>query len=201
MLKFFRQLYFPTLVRVGEVNFKVWPDSSAKTTDLYKVDWTNKDKACKKKFDDIRNSQIEVSEILPGRYELLLQELRFVIPAQYMREIRRTVRKALLEWTEEKVFDNRIKEICLAPAISAIRVAFELIADCTYDQTEKYFYRGYDKIIIPHLLAYKFWINQTVPVLIRQYSGWERLEHYSKYKGDMSQAVLEFLDAFGADDQ
>lgn len=200
MLKFFRQLYFPTLVRVGEVNFKIWPDSSAKTTDLYKIDWANKDKACKKKFDDTRNAhQIEMPELLPGRYETLAQELRFVIPAQYMKEIRRTSRKALMEWTEEKVFDNRIREICLAPAISAVRVAFELIADCTYDQKENYFYRGYDKIIIPYLLAYKFWLNQTTPALIRQYSGWERLEHYSKYKGDMSQAALEFLDTFGLD--
>lgn len=200
MLKFFRQLYFPTLVRVGDINFKVWPDSSAKTTDLYKLDWSNKDKACKKKFEDTRNAyQVEMPEVLPGRYEAFVQDLRFVIPAQYMKEIRRTARKALMEWTEEKTFDNRIREICLAPAISAISVAFELIADCTYDQTEKYYYRGYDKIVIPHMLAYKFWLNQTAPTLIRQYSGWEKLEHYSKYKGDMSQAVQEFLDTFGVD--
>lgn len=198
MLKFFRQLYFPTLVRVGEVNFKVWPDSPKKTTDLYRIDWTNKEKT-KKKTEDTRNHQIEMSEVLPGRYESFIQDLRFIIPSQYMKEIRRISRKAFMEWTEERVFDNRIREICLEPAISAIRVALELIADCTYDQTENYFYRGYDKIIIPYLLAYKFWLNQTTPALIRQYSGWERLEHYSKYKGDMSQAALEFLDTFGFD--
>jgi len=181
VLKFYHQLFFPTLIRVDDVNFKVWTSSSPKTTDLYKIDWSPKDKACKRKHDTwlkrIRpDLEIPLPASLPVKYETWINSLEFAIPAHYMKEIRESTRKGLMEWTRERNFDNRIREICLEPGISFLRVAFELIADCTYDRKENYFYRGKDKVLISSVLLYRFWAHQTNKEAVWYNSGCNTLD-------------------------
>lgn len=187
MLRFYHQLFFPALNRVDDVNFKVWPTSSiSKTTDVYKLDWSGKDKSCKKKHDiwinrhNRSNIKIPFLDSLPNKYDTWIQNLEFSIPTHYMKEIRESTRKGLMEWTRERNFDSRVREVCLEPAISFLRVAFELIADCTYDRKENYFYRGNDKLLISTTLLYKFWTHQTSKDAIWYNSGCDRIKGFNK---------------------
>lgn len=186
MLRFYHQLFFPTLRRIGDVNFKVWPSSSStKTTDLYKLDWSSKDNACKRKHEAWVRKQYPDKEVLffatlPEKYENQIQDLKFAIPTHYLKEIRENVRKGLMEWTRERIFDSRIREICMEPAISFLRVAFELLADCTYDDKENYFYRGNDKILIPYMMLYRFWTYQTSKEGVWYNSGCDRLQNLTQ---------------------
>lgn len=195
MLRFYHQLFFPTLVRVDDVNFKVWPTSSStKTTDLYKLDWSTKDKSCKRKHETWLKRQRPDLEIplppsLPTKYDDWINGMEFAIPTHYMKEVRESTRKGLMEWTRERNFDNRVREVCLEPAISFLRVAFELIADCTYDKKENYFYRGRDKILISGVLLYRFWMHQTNKESVWYNSGCNELDPENEAVSDFTTAI------------
>jgi len=170
---------FPHLVFIKDVSFKSWSDSS-KTTKLYKLDWTSYDAAIKKDYENhfVKCWPCETYAFVQtfnSYYESILQSLRFAVPQHYMDEIRRNTQMALSEWIS-RPFDTAIREMCLAPAIKYVEVAFKLLVDCAYDEDTQYFLRVDNKYVLPHMLLFRFWSHQTGSGMIMDHSDFGRLE-------------------------
>jgi hypothetical protein len=171
---------FPRLVFLKDVSFRSWSEQS-KTTKLYKLDWDGFDEAILKRHIDW-NAQCWPSTKFPfiqkfdSYYEGLLQSLRFTISNNYLTEIRRMTQTAMTEWGINRPFDTNIKEMCHGPAIKCIQVAFELIADCAYDEKDNYFLRVDNKYLIAPLLMFRFWQHQTGSHMIGVNSDFHKLQ-------------------------
>jgi len=172
-------LHFPTLFRQGETTFKSWSsDNPEKSTTIYKLDWTRIDQIKKDLFDDTKKTSNEVFPgTLPNPYDPWVKNLQFTIPGQYLDEIRRCSRMAIIEWNTERHFDTMICDICLAPADAYAYVAFRLLADCLFDPEANYFYRGDNKVIVPQTLLYKFWSFQTGRGLIKDHARFDKITY------------------------
>lgn len=173
---------FPHLVFLRDASFKSWSES--KTTKIYKLDWDSFDEAILKRHI-ARNAKcwpdtkFQSVQKFDSYYETLLHSLRFAIPNNYLTEIRRMTQMAMSEWGTSRTFDTDIREMCLGPAIECIRVAFNLISDCAYDENTNYFLRVNNKYLLAPLMLFRFWQHQTGSGLIADHSGFNKLE--SKY--------------------
>ena len=203
---------FPHLVFLKDVSFKSWSEQG-KTTKLYKFDWDGFDEAILKRYLDW-NAQCWPSAKFPfiqkfdSYYEGLLQSLRFTISNNYLTEIRRMTQMAMAEWGINRPFDTNMREICHSPAIKCIQVAFELIADCAYDEKDNYFLRIDNKYLIAPLLMFRFWQHQTGSYMIGVNSDFHKLQSlleclkdsktYTDEKAKVSEiiALEKFLQAF-----
>ena len=148
MLSDTSKLFFPKIVfnNSNEIILNETP----KILNFYNLDWTRKMNKCS-------NGE---QELLP-EYESLLSSLRFAISDGYLKEIRRVSRCAVSEWNQLRLLDSSLKHIYLEPAASYVECGLKLLSDCIFDTTTNYYYRGPYKHIIPYLLLYKFWKNQT----------------------------------------
>ena len=120
-----------------------------KIVNLYYLDWTHKEKKC-------NNGESE----LPFRYEEKIKELRFAISDGYLKEIRRTSWASVEELNMMRAVDSSMRHLYLKPAVAFVSVAFRLLSDSLFDCSTNFYYRQPDKIVLPHLLLYKFWKNQ-----------------------------------------
>jgi len=208
MLRVVSPLYFPKLIRIGEVTFKAWSDSP-KSTNIYKLDWSEAERIKKEKFEKWANNHAGTSDSLkkyqyfpelPQEYDEWLKDFTIALPANYYKTIREFSRRGLEVWSSEYSFDTMIRELCLKPAQAYIEVAFKLIADCLYDAGKNYFYRGDDKILFAHAALYKFWNGQTGRGLLERNADFDRLKSFTKITacvdGDMQKhkIVRKFLD-------
>ena len=190
------RLLFPRLVHQGEAPLK---DSKLP---LYTLDWnpidkTRRDRYVKSIVDEVKGIPIDKLypfTTMPPPYNKWIKGLFFVIPHNYMEEIRRCARLGVIEWSTARPFDTMIKGICLEPAIDYIFVAFRLLADCVYDKKTEYYYRGKDKIFIAQALLYKFWSFQTGSGLIKDHAQFKRLECYRNVGLDTPE-LEEFIKA------
>ena len=202
---------FPHLVFLKDVSFKSWSEQNK--TKLYKLDWDSFDEAILKRHVEWNakcwpSTKFSFIQKFDLYYEGLLQSLRFAIPNHYLTEIRRVTQTTMTEWGINRPFDTNIKEMCLGPAIKCIQVAFELIADCAYDEQTNYFLRIDNKYLIAPLLMFRFWQHQTGPGKIGEHSNFHNLlsridcfktnKNYPNEKAWVSEiAALErFLKAF-----
>jgi len=142
------KLFFPKIEfdKSTEIN----PNSGDnKIVHLYYLDWTNKEKKC-------NNGESE----LPFRYEDKIKNLRFAISDGYLKEIRRTSWASVEELNIVRTLDSSLRFLYLKPAVAYVSVSFRLLSDSVFDSETNFYYRKPDKIVIPHLLLYKFWKNQ-----------------------------------------
>ena len=183
MLRSTHYLHFPKFVYNGRVEMKQWKDTD-KVADCYELDWSSKEDRAQKRFDDLAGASGNVKFVpdFPEEYSEWLSGLQFVISRAYMEEIRRNAQKALEEWNLNRPFDTICREMCLRPAIQYAYTAFYLTADCVYDSTENFYYRGPRKSLITHALAYKFWVYQTGINVVKYNAELERLSKLISWK-------------------
>lgn len=133
---------------------------------IYRVDWEKFDRKIADKFTDWKQQfwpeeDIPYVKPLPDVYEELLGEMVYSIDRQHMDEIHYQV---LAFWqTMSRVIDfgSHMDEICKEPAFAHMWSAFQILADCAFDIHQGRYLRGYKKIILPHVIAFKFWFRQT----------------------------------------
>jgi hypothetical protein len=171
---------FPHLVFLKDVSFRSWSEQG-KTTKLYKFDWEKFDEAILKEHiawnaKSWPNTTFPFVQKFNSYYETILRSLRFAIPQHYLTEIRRMTQMAVMEWGVNRPFDTNIRDMCLGPAIKCIQVAFELIADCAYDEETNYFLRVDNKYVLPHMLLFRFWQHQTGSGMIMEHSDFNKIE-------------------------
>jgi len=161
MLSNTSKLYFPKLVfeKAVTISNQNAASTEIKPLNLYALDWTRKTNKCSNGCEE-----------LPEDYEYLLHSLRFSISDGYLKEIRRCAWSAVAEWNSIRLLDSSMKSVYLLSAASYIETAFKLLTDSLYDDETKYFYRKDDKKIIPYILLYKFWKNQTNNSLILSFT-------------------------------
>jgi hypothetical protein len=180
MFKLRRSFVFPRLVSLGDVKFKSW--SQQDSTTLYKLDWESFDQEIYRRHQEWNRQcwpakELSITQQFDEPYETLLKNFRYTIPVHYLEEIRRSTQKALMEWNQERHFDTNIRDLCLGPAIAHIKVAFELLCDCLYDEETNYFLRSPQKhtAFVPlHLI--RFWQHQTGSGLILDHSAFHKVE-------------------------
>lgn len=170
-----RALRYPHLTHVKDVKFG--SRSTKKRTPMYRLSWYDKEFVAGE--SPATNDSVHGEDYFlafPPKWDTMLKEATFTIPADYVAEIRRQFIAADAIWSDSFPFDTMIREMCLEPAIAHTRVAFGLIADCLYDESTNYFYRGPFKFLIRHMLIYKFWFGQTGHGLLRRNAMFDRLE-------------------------
>lgn len=155
MLSNTAKLYFPKLVFDKAVTITHTATNEIKPINLYRLEWKRKESKC-------NEGKPELSQ----EYEELLSSLRFAISDGYIREIRRCSWRAVEEWNTTRLLDQSLRSVYLLPAASYIEVAFRLLSDCAFDESKAFFYRRSEKRILPYLILYKFWKNQTTNALI-----------------------------------
>lgn len=148
MLNNTSKLFFPKIEfeKSTELNHN---SGDNKIVNLYYLDWTHKEKKC-------NNGESE----LPFRYEEKIKSLKFAISDGYLKEIRRTSWSSVEELNMMRSVDSSMRYLYLKPAVAFVAVAFWLLSDSIFDSETNFYYRQPDKIILPHLLLYKFWKNQ-----------------------------------------
>lgn len=164
-----------------------------KIVNLYRLDWTHKERKC-------NNGKSE----LPFRYEDKIKNLRFAITDGYLQEIRRTSWASVEELNMMRSVDNSLRHIYLKTTVSYVSVAFRLISDSIFDIETNFYYRQPDKIVIPHLLLYKFWKNQRqVPnSMIMDYTEIPELMTIASNEeltDEQQKSINEFLSFFNED--
>lgn len=148
MLNNTSKLFFPKIEfeKSTELNHN---SGDNKIVNLYYLDWTHKEKKC-------NNGESE----LPFRYEEKIKSLKFAISDGYLKEIRRTSWASVEELNMMRSVDSSMRHLYLKPAVAFVAVAFWLLSDSIFDVETNFYHRKSDKIILPHLLLYKFWKNQ-----------------------------------------
>lgn len=180
------KLFFPKIEfeKSVELNHN---SGDSKIVNLYYLDWTHKEKKC-------NNGESE----LPFRYEEIIKNLRFAISDGYLDEIRRTSWSSISEFNTTRKLDSSIKQIYLKPTVAYISSAFTLLSDSIFDTDTNFYYRGKNKVILTHLLLYKFWKNQRqIPAsMILDFAYIPELLTISmneKITEEQSQVLNEFL--------
>jgi len=156
---------------------------------VYSLDWS---------------AQVFAGNKLPGIWDTKITELQFMLSPQYLKEIYDNVDQASLEWSSHRPFDTMVRDFCVAPAIAHVYVAFKLICDCVYDPETRFYSRDSARILFPHAMCYKFWMNQTGCGLVQDHPYWHRVECYAtgnflstKIQEDVNQFIKD-IDAYEA---
>lgn len=172
MLNNRKKLYFPKLVYIDTRAFDPKGLESVSISDfnteipsklasIYSLDWTKKVQKIYKRIHSTNTLPHEEYQELSNYYEDLLESLRFNIEPEYMFEIRRASWTSVLEYNINTNLNSNLEKIYIDPTVSYIYEAFRLLADCAFDTSANFYYRGSEKFILPYLLLYKFWIGQT----------------------------------------
>lgn len=147
-------LIFPTL-RIEKAETTVRGHKT--DTPLYRLNWEDFQRKLEKSAATGRPRPLP--EALPPPLKLELNAARFAIPPEYMTEINRHSIAAQTFWGIFPPFDTIIREMTLEPVFSHVRVAFELIADCTFTADKGELTRA--RWTVPILFELHFWISQT----------------------------------------
>jgi hypothetical protein len=140
---------------------------------LYSLDWGHTDSLKKEKW--LKTHQITSDQPFPGtlpeNYSKWVNEMQFAIPQGLLEEIRHYSLRAEEEWGRKKLETKWEPIPTRGPAASYVLSAFTLVADCLYDPKTDNYSRDDKKILIPYILAYRFWNFQTKPDNLALYSG------------------------------
>lgn len=126
---------------------------------------------------------------LPEKY-LWMSEGAFAIRGNYGQAIAHYAQLALIEAAKVSMFglDTMMRETSHKVSEQAVFTAFRLLADCDYDPKTQYWSRAPERLILPYLLAWRFWQKQTgrgllwekakIPELIHRMdrSNWSKKE-------------------------
>ena len=192
MLNNTSKLFFPKIEfeKSTELNHN---SGDNKIVNLYYLDWLHKEKKC-------NNGDSE----LPFRFEEKIKNLRFAISDGYLKEIRRTSWASVEELNMMRTVDSSMRGLYLKPTVAFVSVAFRLLSDSLFDTETNFYYRKSDKIVLPHLLLYKFWKNQRqVPAsMIMDYTEIPELMTIASNEAlseEQEQNINEFLAFFNED--
>lgn len=176
-------LYFPKLIQEGCCHLKHRDEhvSVENILRLFRLDWSQQEANIMRKHAMWLQSQHPGKIIpclggLPEPYNKQLNTCIFAISDDYLKEIRYHTREGLAAWNRNLRFDTIIREECLGPGISHIRVSFALLADCLYDPDNQYWDRSDFKQILKYIMAIKFWFYQTGRGMAFRHAGLEELE-------------------------
>ena len=190
MLNNKKKIYFPKILFSGSI--ECFPKNSDRehnndtiTRSTYKLDWTKKDTKCSP-------NQPELSTY----YEDVLSNIIYVIDDGYLSEIRRAAWLSIYELNQKRDIDPALKQIYMDPVISYVYEAFRLLADCAFDTSTQYYYRGEHKEILTYLLLYKFWKNQINKNLILKFSRIDELITRSTNTDDLTDTKINQINLF-----
>ena len=207
-------LRFPNLVFEDETT---WTGSmlplKSNTKRIYRLDWGNFDSISIKNHKKWVESRCEFNpdsdpsdypyqHPLPSVYEKCVREARFAINQAYMKEIRYNAEQAVEVWGRQRGFDTCVREFCLGPAISHVKVAFYLLDDCLCAEGETCFARDDRCVFLYHAMLYRFWFDQTGRGLLKRNADFQQLRDRIKYgpNSEGSGVVLAANDFFKAMD-
>lgn len=135
---------------------------------------------------------------LPEKY-LWMSEGAFAIRGNYGQAIAHYSQLALIEAAKVSMFglDTMMREASHKVSEQAAFTAFRLLSDCDYDPQTQYWSRAPERLILPYLLAWRFWQKQTGRGLI-----WEKAKipelinrmHRSNWSKEEKALIEEFLD-------
>ncbi len=187
-----RELAFPHLCFITKVNFSSWSNAGKGTTSLYKLDWDEFDRNLAKRIGhDLPY------KALPDAYEEQVKSLRFAISHNYRQGISHYSNLAQVERNRSWPYDTMVRDICLNVVAEAIRVAFFLLKDCTYDQETGGFDRSEDRSLFDNMLVWRFWVHQTGRGTVWRKADLDHLELLSGYieehDPERANRVREFL--------
>lgn len=201
MLRMRNKLVFPEikfvqkdeLIPKGKAKYE--KTNRPKKVSIYRLDWKSFDAILKDRQQKRKKLKSQIYEkALPEQYECLLENALFALDNDYIQEIQRNCKQAVIEWNTERSFDTIIREICLEPAIAHIRVAFKLLGDCLYDPDTKYFWHKPSQYFIPKAMIYKFWRHQTGGALPQHHAQLNKLkERIDRFDKGEQKEIAAFL--------
>lgn len=176
-------LRFPRLVWVQAVDIH----TNSENIPCYTLDW-----------NPLNEISCPYFVPLPVKY-IAQSEGAWAIRGNYGQAITHYAQLALIEAAKVSTFglDTMMREVSHKVAEQAVFTTFRLLADCDYDPQTQYWSRSPERLILPYLLAWRFWQKQTgrgnlwekarIPELIRK----RDISNFSK-----KEVVLidEFLD-------
>lgn len=196
---------FPDLIHVRDVDYMV-PNGDTgiiRQRKIYKLDWSiidkQKEEEYKRWLEPIERipERIGVRErsyktinktqkTLPKKYDDWVKNLEFDISRPFLKEIQHLTKLFQTEWNRSRgLGSTHATEVCLDVPISAAKCAFDLLSQCAYDSENDCSYnRNDDYILIKHALLYKFWVGKTGRGLVKNNSGFDRLESFLKEKNN-----------------
>jgi hypothetical protein len=177
-----KQLLFPKLSYLREGIIKHKGDHWEKKVIIYKLDWSQIDLIKEKDHKNWNKKYHSYTDIkfigtIPEDLRALTEDMEYAIDEKYAGSIHFFYLKAQEIYCNTYPHDTVVREWCLNPADSCIIALFKLINDCTYDEKEQYFKKFSDeKMFIPHLMAFRFWIYQAGRGLLFDKSGFNEIE-------------------------
>jgi hypothetical protein len=176
MLRLPKNLLFPTLVHLNEVNFKKL--SSKGKIGVYRLDWAKineiKHERWKEQFPP---SSVSFIGSLPEDLRHWVDRMQFALSEDYLQEIRYCSIKAAEEWDRKRPITHGM-DPAIGPTLSFVSTAFHLLSDCLFDPDTEYYSRSGTKAIAPFILSYNFWAYQTEYWQVKQ---WANLPDFLKF--------------------
>lgn len=121
----------------------------------------NNDNVYELKWNHFKINNEDNIPIIPEPIQLWLDNMKFSINSNYMKEIVKHTKLADDLWNNHLTSaDTYIRDFCLNPVFSHIDVAFMLIADTVYDIKTGYYIRDIDKVFLKKIMIFKFWYEQ-----------------------------------------
>jgi hypothetical protein len=167
MLGYQYRLMFPHLNAVKDVVLR----GQKKPTMIWQLNWEGLDKL--------------VEHVAPIKTifedQQILQDVNnyyFALSQNHLREIHNFSRSTLdTICCRSNTYDgSTLFEAVHEVAEVMLMTAFKLLGDCLYDPERNYYNRSYDKIIAPHLMAWRFWVFQAGEGMIRSFAKIKELE-------------------------
>lgn len=188
-----RELTFPPLRFITKVNFSSWSNDSKSMTPLYKLDWDEFDRNLAKRI----GHELPY-KALPDEYEKQVRSLKFAISHNYRQGISHHSNLAQAERNRFWPYDTMVRDICLNVVAEAIRTAFFLLKDCTYDQDTGGFDRSDDRSLFDNMLVWRFWVHQTGRGTVWRKANFDYLEllpgYIEEHDPEQANRVREFLE-------
>lgn len=184
MLNNKNKLFFPKIEYVKSIQINDQKD----VINLYKLDWSRKEKKC-------NNSTKDIIDAL----DFTVKDLIFALSDGELSEIRRCSWQSIYEYNQHRDLNNIPQSIYLLSTISLIESAFKILAKNIYNEESNEFHKKYDKIIFPYLLLYKFWKNQTNNENLLTFANITELiaisinENLSEFQQDSINILMSFI--------
>jgi len=171
MFRFSNQLQFPAL--------NLTEDFHTDKSRIYSLDWYHIDNVKKKLWENTRQCSPSTETFqgtIPVEYTVWTDAMRFAIPQGLLEEIRHCSLRASEEWDRRKPEIRWEPLPTRSPAVAYIQKAFNILADCLYDNSTRNYSRDGIKSLVPYALAYRFWCHQTKVDNLLLYTGIDDLK-------------------------
>jgi len=198
MYKMLNGLTFPRLVFVR----------SAERGSIFTLDWSEKEKKVETEHKNwlekyhtdffaylLKNEKPVYIEQFPKSFNSDLKSSLFCLPNSYLDEVRRQTSEAMIEWSSRYPFDTVIREKCLEPAITHVKIAFYLLKDCICDDNGDFLHNNYSRTAT-YIMLYKFWAGQTGRGCVREHAFLDNLKEDISYYKDNNKELYEYTSLF-----